>query len=69
MPIFSYKGHDLISWYNLSMIMLISFCMDNMLFYSNIMACYLCDIRLSASLFSVIKFRSGGHSLRVETNR
>ena len=36
---------------------------------SNVMASYLCDIRPSASLFSLIKFRLGGHSLRVETDR
>ena len=33
------------------------------------MPSYLCDIRPSASLFSLIKFRLGGHSLRVETDR
>ena len=43
--------------------------MDNMFFNSNIMASYLRDIRPSASLFSLIKFRLGGHLLRVETDR
>ncbi len=46
-----------------------SFFMDNMSFYSNVVASYLRDIRPSASLFSLIKFRLGGHSLRVETDR
>ncbi len=45
------------------------FSMDNMFFDSNVMASYLRDIRPSASLFSFIKFRLGGHSLRVETDR
>lgn len=39
------------------------------LFDSNVMASYLRDARLSASLFALIKSRSGGQSLRVETNR
>jgi hypothetical protein len=56
-------------WYLLSMKKLVSFCMDNMLFYTIVMASYLRDIRLSASRFSVIKFRLGDHSLRVETDR
>ncbi len=43
--------------------------MGNMFFDSNVMASYLRDIRPSASLFSLIKFRLGGHSLRVETDR
>ncbi|DBA85819.1 TPA: hypothetical protein ACH3X1_005371 [Trebouxia sp. C0004] len=47
----------------------VSFFMDNMFFDSNGMASYLRDIRPSASLFSLIKFRLGGHSLRVETDR
>ena len=47
----------------------VSFFMDNMFFDSNVMASYLRDIRPSASLFSLIKFRLGGHSLRVETDR
>jgi len=38
-------------------------------FDSNVMASHLRDARLSASLFSLIKSRSGGHSLRVEANR
>ncbi len=42
--------------------------MDNMFFDSNVMASYLRDIRPSASLFSLIKFKLGGHSLRVETD-
>ena len=36
---------------------------------SNIAASYLRDIRPNASLFSLIKYRSGGHLLRVETGR
>ena len=36
----------------------VSFFMDNMFFDSNLMASYLRDIRPSASLFSLIKFRS-----------
>ncbi len=47
----------------------VSFFMDNMFFDSYIMAPYLRDIRPSASLFSLIKFRLGAHSLRVETDR
>ncbi len=47
----------------------VSFFMDNMFFDSNVMASYLRDIRPSASLFSLIKFKLGGHSLRVETDR
>ena len=47
----------------------VSFFMDNMFSDSNVMASYLRDIRPSASLFSLIKFRLGGHSLRVETDR
>ena len=47
----------------------VSFFMNNMSFDSNVMASYLRDIRPSASLFSLIKFRLGGHSLRVETDR
>ncbi len=47
----------------------VSLFMDNMFFDSNIMAPYLRDIRPSASLFSLIKFRLGAHSLRVETDR
>jgi len=43
--------------------------MDNMFFDSNVMASYLRDIRPSAPLFSLIKFRLGAHSLRVETDR
>ncbi len=42
--------------------------MDNIFFASNVMASYLRDICPSASLFSLIKFRLGGHSLRVETD-
>ena len=47
----------------------VSFFMDNMFFDSNVMASYLRDIRPSAALFAPIKFRLGGHSLRVETDR
>ena len=47
----------------------VSFFMDNMFFDSNVMASYLRDIRPSAPLFSLIKFRLGAHSLRVETDR
>ena len=47
----------------------VSFFMDNMFFDSNVMASYLRDIRPSASLFSLIKFKLGGQSLRVETDR
>jgi len=47
----------------------VSFFMDNMFFDSNVVASYLRDIRPSASLFSLIKFRLGGQSLRVETDR
>ena len=47
----------------------VSFFMDNMFCDSNVMASYLRDIRPSASLFSLIKFRLGGHSLRVKTDR
>ena len=43
--------------------------MDNMFFDSNVMASYLRDIRPSAELFSLMKFRLGAHSLRVETDR
>ncbi len=39
----------------------VSFFMDNMFFDSNVMASYLRDIRPSASLFSLIKFRLGAH--------
>ncbi len=42
--------------------------MTNMFFDSDVIASYLRDIRSSASLFS-LKFRLGGHSLRVETDR
>ncbi len=45
------------------------FSLDNMFFASNVVASYIRDIRPSASLFSLIKFRLGGHSLRVETDR
>ena len=47
----------------------VSFFIDNMFFDSNVMASYFRDIRPSASLFSLIKFRLGAHSLRVETDR
>jgi len=47
----------------------VSFFMDNIFFDSNVMASCLRNIRPSASLFSLIKFRLGGHSLRVETDR
>jgi len=47
----------------------VNFFMDNMFFDSNVMASYLRDIRPSAPLFSLIKFRLGAHSLRVETDR
>ena len=47
----------------------VSFFMDNMFFDSNVMASYLRDIRPSDPLFSLIKFRLGAHSLRVETDR
>ncbi len=47
----------------------VSFFMDNMFFDFNVMASYLRDIRPSASVFSLIKVRLGGHSLRVETDR
>ena len=43
--------------------------MDNMFFDSNVMASYIRDIGPSASLFSFMKFRLGGHSLRGETDR
>ncbi len=42
---------------------------DNMFFDSNVMAPYLCSTRPNPSLFSLIKFRLGSHSLRVETDR
>ena len=46
----------------------VRFFMTNMFFDSDVIASYLRDIRSSASLFS-LKFRLGGHSLRVETDR
>ena len=54
LPIFSFKG-QLVH--------------GQRFFDSNVMASYLCDIRPSASLFSLSKFRLGGHSLRVDTDR
>ena len=64
-------GHR-IQWYHgicQSSATKVSFFMDNMFFDSNVVASYLRDIRPSASLFALIKFRLGGHSLRVETDR
>ncbi len=47
----------------------VSFFMGNMFFDSNVMASYLSDSRPSVPLFSLIKFRLGAHSLRLETDR
>ena len=43
--------------------------MDKMFDDSNVMASYRHNIRSSALLFPLIKFKLGGHLLRVETNR
>ena len=47
----------------------VSFFLDNMFFDTFELAPYLKELRPECSLFSLIKFRLGGHTLRVETDR